>query len=191
MKTTSPPILRRLGALLALAGVAVLLAGCGLKDPNTVALGSSTSTTSTTAPASPPTITTSQHTAPSAGGASPQAAIEQYAALWCNWTTADLHAHERQLEALSVGGARTQEQLALASPTQQQGDTGPTDVTNTCKVESLAPGLADAAGQWVLVTASQTSTPGTAPLPAQYHVTYVGLAHQGGRYLVDSWLPQS
>ena len=54
MNTTSPPILRRLGALLALAGVAVLLAGCGLKDPNTVALGSSTSTTSTTAPASAP-----------------------------------------------------------------------------------------------------------------------------------------
>ena len=191
MNTTSPPILRRLGALLALAGVAILVAGCGLKDPNTVALGASTSTTSTTAPASAQTFTTSQHTAPNAGGASPQAAIEQYAALWCNWTTADLHAHERQLEALSVGGARTQEQLALASPTQQQGDTGPTDVTNTCKVESLAPGLADAAGQWVLVTASQTSTPGTAPLPAQYHVTYVGLAHQGGRYLVDSWLPQS
>ncbi len=191
MNTTSPQILRRLGALLAVAGVAVLVAGCGLKDPNTVALGSSTSTTSTTASASAPTITTSQKTAPTAGGPSPQAAIEQYAALWCNWTTADLHAHERQLEALSVGGARTQEQLALASPTQQQGDSGPTDVTNTCKVESLAPGLADAAGQWVLVTASQTSTPGTAALPAQYHVTYVGLARQGGRYLVDLWLPQS
>jgi hypothetical protein len=190
MNTTSPPILRRLGALLALAGVAVLVTGCGLKDPNTVALGSSTSTTSA-APASTPTITASQQTASSAGGGNPQAAIEQYAALWCNWTAADLHAHERQLEAISVGGARTQEQLALAAPSQQPGDTGPNDVTNTCKVESLAPGRADAAGKWVLVTASQAATPGTPPLPAQYHVTYITLARQGARYLVDSWLPQS
>ncbi len=201
MRNTTLPLPRRLAALLAATGTAAVLAGCGLTNPNNVSLGSvgaattSTSTATTAASsgaaattATPPPATTSQPTAAHAGGPSPQAVIEQYAKLWCNWTTGDLHAHERQLEALSVGGARTQEQLALAAATQQGGTS---NVTNTCTIEALATGRGDATGKWVLVTASHTSTPSLQALPAQYHVTYVTLAAQGHGYIVNSWLPQS
>jgi len=193
MKITSAHLPRRVGAGLAAAGAAVLLAGCGLHNPNTVSLGSpastpaSSSTTTTSAPTA--TAAASPKSAPApAGSATPQAAIERYAALWCDWTTADLHAHEHQLEAMSVGGARAQEQLALAAPTQPGGTT---NVTNTCTIESLAQGRGDAAGKWVLVTASHSSTPNLPALPAQYHVTYITLATAGQRYVVNSWQPQS
>ncbi|MGH2909523.1 MAG: hypothetical protein ACRDK8_09525 [Solirubrobacteraceae bacterium] len=144
--------------------------------------------TSTTAPAAATTRQPSQAVAPDAGAKTQQVAIAQYAKLWCNWTTADLHTHERQLEAMSTGGARAQEQLALAAATQPGGSTR---VTNTCTVESLASGRGDAAGKWVLVTASHTSTPNMPTLPAQYHVTYVTLARRRGRYFVNTWLPRS
>jgi len=196
MQITSPPIPRRLGAILAAGGAAALLAGCGLSNPNTASLGSPQATTATTTPlatstAGPAQATTAQPDQPvarNAGASTRQAAIAQYAKVWCNWTTADLHAHERELEAISVGGARTQEQLALAAATQPGGTT---HVTTTCTVESLAAGRGDAAGKWVLVTASHTSTPNMPTLPAQYHVTYVTLARRDGRYLVNSWLPKS
>jgi hypothetical protein len=193
MKITSPSLPRRLSAFLAAAGAAGLLAGCGLTNPNTVSLGSTDTTSTTTAATSTagPAVGSTpapQPGAPSGGAATQQAAIQQYANLWCNWTTADLHAHERQLEAISTGGARTQEQLALAAATQPGGST---NVTNTCTIESLATGRGDAAGKWVLVTASHTATANMPSLPAQYHVTYVTLTRQAGRYIVDTWLPQS
>jgi hypothetical protein len=196
MHITSPPLHRRLCATLAAAGAAGLLAGCGLSNPNTASLGSPQATTATTttlatSTAGPTQATTTQPDQPlarDAGARTQRAAIGQYAQLWCNWTTADLHAHERQLEAISTGGARAQEQLALAAATQPGGTTR---VTTTCTVESLATGRGDAAGKWVLVTASHTSTPNMPTLQAQYHVTYVTLARRGSRYLVNSWLPKS
>lgn len=188
MRTTPHRFSRRLGPLLGAAAAAVFLAGCGLSNPNTVQLGAPSSSAPTTSPTSPTTPSTTQPTATNAGGETQQQAIEQYAGLWCNWTAGDLHAHERQLEAISVGGARAQEQVALAAATQSGP---PSQITNTCTIEALAPGRADAAGDWVLVTASQTSTPSMQSLAPQYHVTYITLAKRGSRYLINSWLPQS
>lgn len=197
MHITSLPSLRRLGALLAAGASAAVLTGCGLSNPNTATLGSSPTTPTSTSTASSPTAaSTSQSTVRGAGGSTPQAAIVQYARLWCNWTTADLRSHERQLEALSVGGARTQQQLALAAAAQPRDSDVPQSgassaATNTCTLEALTQGRGNAAGKWVLVTASHTSTPNMPRLPAQYHVTYVTLARHGRQYLVSGWLPQS
>lgn len=198
MQITSPPLPRRLGAPLAAGAAAVLLAGCGLSNPNAATLGTpgttspaATTTTAATSTAGP-TLGTTPRPGPApahdAGATTQQAAITQYATLWCNWTTADLRAHERELAAMSTGSARTQEQLALAAAPQPGGTTR---VTNTCTVESLALGRGDAAGKWVLVTASHTATPNMRALPAQYHVTYVALERRSGRYIVSTWRPQS
>jgi hypothetical protein len=188
MRNTSPQFLRRASAILAVVGVAGLLAGCGLTNPNNATLGSRTPTKTKTAATTTPaaTATTKQSTPHNAGSASQQAAIVQYADLWCNWTTGDLMAHERQLEAISVGGARSQEEAAIAAPTE-----GGTHLTNTCKIESLSLGRGDASGKWVLVTSSQTTSLHLQSLAPQFHVTYATLAKRGSTYLVNSWLPQS
>lgn len=190
MRHISPRSLRRLGATFAAASAAGLLAGCGLHNPNTASLGSSTSSKPAAKPtkstATPTTPTTTDTTPASAGGGSAQVAIEQYANLWCNYTTGNLLAHERKLESISVGGARAQEEAAIGAATESG-----THITNTCKIESLAQGRADAAHDWVLVTASRTSTPSMQAVNTQYHVTYATVARHGARYLVNSWLPQS
>ena len=183
---------RRIIGAIAAAGSAALLAGCGLSNPNTASLGGAQTTHQASHhPTTPsPTTTTSvaSGTQPpsNAGGPDAQAAIEQYAKLWCNWTTADLMAHERKLEAISVGGAHAQEEAALAAPTE-----GGTHITNTCKIESLAPGRGDAAGHWVLVTATTTTTETLHGLAPQFHVIYAGVTKRGARYLVNAWTPQS
>jgi hypothetical protein len=188
MRNTSPRYLRRASALLAAAGTAGLLAGCGLHNPNTASLGSATpaQTKAITTTTSAASATTKQSTPRNAGSANQKAAIIQYADLWCNWTTSNLMSHERQLEAISVGGARSQEEASIAAPTE-----GGTHLTNTCTIESLALGRGDASGKWVLVTASQTSTPTLKSLAPQFHVTYATLAKRGTTYLVNSWSPQS
>lgn len=186
MRHTSPQSPRRIGAAVAAAATAAILAGCGLHNPNTASLGTPIPSHKAAATSTATTPTTSDPTPKNAGGASIQAAIRQYANLWCNWTTSDLLAHERKLESIAVGGARAQEQAAIAAPTESG-----THLTNTCQIESLAPGDNNTAGKWVLVTASQTSTRSMPSLATQYHVTYVTVAKRGLRYLVNSWLPQS
>jgi hypothetical protein len=183
MQTISPQLLGRLHAVLAAVAAAAVLAGCGLRDPNPAQLGSSSPTSpSSAAPAS----TATPHSAVAAGGVTPQATIRQYAGLWCNWTTTDLLSHEIQMAALSLGRARNQ--ALLVAGTQRPPSSS---VTNTCTVESIAPGRSVAAGRWVLVTAAQTASAATPSATALYHVTYITLAQRGGRYLVSSWSPQS
>ena len=184
MQIFSPHFPGRLGAVLGAVAAAALLAGCGLSNPNTAQLGAFTATSSSNTTA--PVATTSQPTAAPVGGASAQATIRQYAGLWCDWTTTDLVAHEMQMAALSVGRARNQALLVVG--TQRPPSSS---VTNTCTIESIAPGRSVAAGRWVLVTAAQTSTAATPSATALYHVTYITLAQRGGRYLVSSWSPQS
>lgn len=183
MRHTSTPKLRRISATVAALGTAGLLAGCGLHNPNTASLGTTTPVHTTSTATTP---TTTDTTPANAGGSSVQAAIRQYANLWCNWTTSDLVSHERQLEAISVGGAREQEEAAIAAPTES-GE----HLTNTCKIEALSRGMADAAGKWVLITASQTSTRTMPSIATQFHVTYATVAQRGSRYLINSWSPQS
>lgn len=183
------------------AAVAATLAGCGLSNPDTPYGGLKSSGSTSTQQASttqnaeptherhgkiPAAASSSQNTlSAGAGGSTPDAAIKQYAALWCNWTSGNLLAHEHRLEGISVGGARQQESLAIASPTE----TG-SKITSTCKVVAIAAGTGPAAGSWVLVTSSQTVAPGQASLPAQLHVTYAGAVQRSGRWVINQWSPQ-
>jgi hypothetical protein len=184
MQILSPHFPGRLAVVLTALGAAAVLAGCGLSNPNTAQIGASTATSSSSATA--PAATTTQQAAAPAGGATPQATIRQYAGLWCNWTTTDLLSHEMQMAALSVGRAR--KQALLVAGTQQPPSLS---VTNTCTIESIAPGRSVAAGRWVLVTAAQTAAAATPSATPLYHVTYITLAQRGGHYLVSSWSPQS
>ena len=160
------PQSRRVGGLLAALVAAALLAGCGLSNPNTAQLGTSTAPSSSSA--SIASTTTAPQSAAAVGGTTPQATIRQYAGLWCNWTTTDLLSHETQMAALSVGRAR--KQALLAAGTQAPPSSS---VTNTCTIESIAPGRSLAAGRWVLVTAAQTAdaanTLGHCALPRHLH----------------------
>jgi hypothetical protein len=184
MQNLTPHSLGRLAAVLAALAASAVLAGCGLTNPNTAQLGASTAASSSTRTAAAATATP-QRAAP-VGGTTPQATIRQYAGLWCNWTTANLLSHETQLAALSIGRARTQ--ALLAAGTQQPPSSS---VTNTCTIESIAPGRSVAAGRWVLVTAAQTAAADAPSATALYHVTYITVAQRGARYLVSSWSPQS
>jgi hypothetical protein len=178
------PQSRRVGGLLAALVAAALLAGCGLSNPNTAQLGTSTAPSSSSA--SIASTTTAPQSAAAVGGTTPQATIRQYAGLWCNWTTTDLLSHETQMAALSVGRAR--KQALLAAGTQAPPSSS---VTNTCTIESIAPGRSLAAGRWVLVTAAQTADAATPSATPLYHVTYITLARRSGHYLISSWEPQS
>ena len=183
MQTLSPHFHRRLVAVLAAVAAASLLAACGLTNPNTAALGGSTTSSSSSATA--PAPTKPRPDAPG-GGTTPQATIRKYAGLWCNWTATDLLSHETQMAALSTGRARTQ--ALLTAGTQQPPSSS---ITNTCTIESIAPGRSVAAGRWVLVTAAATADAATPSATPLYHVTYVTLSQHGGPYLVSSWAPQS
>jgi hypothetical protein len=183
MQILSPPF-RRLAAVLTALGAAAILAGCGLSNPNTAQLGASTTPTSPSATIA--STTSAPQSAAPVGATTPQATIRQYAGLWCNWTTADLLSHETQMAALSTGRAR--QQTLLAAGTQAPPSAS---VTNTCTVESIAPGRSVAAGRWVLVTAAQTAAAHTPSAATLYHVTYITLAQRGAHYLVSAWAPQS
>jgi hypothetical protein len=183
MQILSPQSLGRLAAVLAALAASAVLAGCGLTNPNTAQLGASTAASSSTTTAA--AATTPQSAAP-VGGTTPQSTIRQYAGLWCNWTTTNLLSHEMQMAALSVGRARTH--ALLVAGAQQPPSSS---VTNTCTIESIAPGRSVAAGRWVLVTAAQTAAASAPSAAALYHVTYITLAQRGGRYLVSSWSPNS
>lgn len=180
-----------LAPLLVAPVLVALLAGCGLQNPNTVSLGSTNAKAH--APISTrPTARRTRRMSPSrpqprpVGADSPRVAITRWAALWCDWSTSDLIAHERKLERLSVGGARAQEQAALATPAEHG-----THITNTCTIEALAQGAGNAEGQWVLVTSSRTTTPAMQAAAPQFHVTYIRLARRDGRYRVSQWAPRS
>ena len=183
MQILSPPF-RRLAILSAAFVATALLAGCGLTNPNTAQLGASTAPSSSRTRLA--STTTAPQSAAAVGATTPQATIRQYAGLWCNWTTTDLLSHETQMAALSTGRAR--KQALLAAGTQAPPNSS---VTNTCTIESIAPGRSVATGHWVLVTAAQTAAGNTPSAATLYHVTYITLAQRGAHYLVSSWSPQS
>ncbi|MGO9750786.1 MAG: hypothetical protein ACLP22_04590 [Solirubrobacteraceae bacterium] len=76
----------------------------------------------------------------------------------------------------------------------QQGDStlAESQVTNSGQVVAIAPGLAGAAADWVVVTREHTTGQGDYQgLPATLHVTYAQLTHTPAGWIVTSWTPAS
>jgi len=199
--------------LFATAGVALALAGCGGSPVASTPLGRPL-TTSATAPAAdsthspvatpagdppherggsiaPAAAAAQDRPAPADLAPSPIVALTRYALAYTNWQASQLPARERQLAALSVGGARLSvEQTAAA----QSGAAALAahQVANVGQVVAIAPGEGPDRGQWVIVTEEQTT--GTGPyagLPAGPHVTLARVVHLAGGWAVSAWDPIS
>jgi hypothetical protein len=127
-----------------------------------------------------------------AAGGTPQAALERYGTLWCNWTAATVVARQRQLASISLGQARAQA-LAAAASLQADSTLAESQVANSGQVVAIAPALAGtASGDWVVVTREQTTGQGDYQgLPATLHVTYAQLTHTPAGWIVSSWTPAS
>jgi hypothetical protein len=199
--------------VVATAGLALALAGCGGSHIASTPLGRPLGTPTTApaaqssrpplaAPAGDPPHERDGHIAPAAAAAqdqpalaglapSPTGALTRYALAYTNWRASQLSLRERQLAALSVGVARlSAEQIAAA----QSGAAGLAahDVANAGQVVAVAPGAGPDRGQWVVVTEEQTT--GTGPyagLPAGPHVTLARVVHLAGGWAVSAWDPIS
>jgi len=194
-------ILTPLAALL----LATTLGGCiSIHDPDTNKPTPTTPTTgrqTATDPvpvnerggAIPAVARTAQSTlAPDAASSTPQAALERYGTLWCNWTAATVIARQRQLASISLGQARA-EALAAAASLAADSTLASSQVANSGQVVAITPALADtAAGDWVVVTREQTTGQGDYQgLPATLHVTYAQLTHTPDGWIVTVWAAQS
>jgi len=189
-----------------IAVLAVLLTGCGIRDPYT-----NTTATRTTPTAAPATSTaTNADPAPerggtipqatraaqsqlaaSAGAPTPQAALARYATRYVNWTAQTATSVQRQLAAISLGQARAQALQAAASYAHDRA-LNASRVANHGSVISIAPGHGAAATWWVIVTQEQTTGTGDyTGLPATDHVTYAQLQHTRSGWIVSQWSPQN
>ncbi len=140
----------------------------------------------------PTAARTAQSTlAPSATAATPQAALERYGTLWCNWTADHVISRQRELAAISLGQARAQA-LQAAVSLQADSTLSSSQVANSGEVVAIAPGLAGAAAGWVVVTRERTTGQGDYQgLPATLHVTYAQLTHTSAGFVVSLWAPQN
>ena len=182
---------------------AVAIAGCGITDPYSarppVPTATSTSTTAVTdadpAPERGGTIpagagAAQSHTAAYATQATSDAALEQYARLYINWSAHTVIAIQRQLAALSIGQARAQALQAAASYTRDQ-TLAQSEVANSGHLVAITPSLTSR-GLWVLVTSEQTTGKGDyAGLPPTLHVIYAGLTRTPSGWVVSEWAPQN
>lgn len=120
----------------------------------------------------------------------PQAALQEFAHVYINWSYRTLTHDQRTLVAKSVGPARLAEQQAAATSaddsTIQQGHIENTGTIVSITRDLIRPGL------WVIVTREQTTgSTQYEGLPASYHVTLARLQHVRGGWAVEEWLPQS
>lgn len=182
---------------------AAALAGCGITDPYStrqpVTTTTGTSTTAVTnaepAPERGGTIpagarAAQSHTAASASRTTPDAALEQYAGLYVNWSAHSVIEVQRQLAALSIGQARAQALQAAASYTRDQ-TLAQSGVANSGHLVAITPSLTTS-GLWVLVTSEQTTGKGGySGLPPTLHVIYAGLTRTASGFVVSEWAPQN
>ena len=191
-----------------IALLAVLLTGCGIRDPYTntsstrptaarnTAQATSTVTNADPAPERGGTIPQAARAAQSeltasAGAPTPQAALERYASRYVNWTARSVTSVQRQLAARSLGQARAQALLAAASYAHDRA-LNASRVANHGSVISIARGHGAAATWWVIVTQEQTTGTGDyAGLPATDHITYAQLQHARSGWIVNQWSPQN
>ncbi len=192
-------------APLAAVLLATTLGGCiSIHDPDTTN-PTPTPTTSTSRQAAADTVPvnerggaipagarTAQSTlAPGAAAGTPQAALERYGTLWCNWTAANVSLRQRELAAISLGQARAQALQAAAS-LQADSTLAKSQVANSGQVVAITPALTDTGGDWVVVTRERTTGQGDYQgLPATLHVTYAQLTHTPAGFVVSLWAPQT
>lgn len=182
---------------------AVALAGCGITDPYStrqpVTTTTSASTTAVTdgdsAPERGGTIPAGARAAqsritPSASRTTPDAALEQYARLYVNWSAHTVVEVQRQLAALSIGQARAQALQAAASYARDQ-TLAQSGVANSGHLVAITPSLTTS-GLWVLVTSEQTTGKGDySGLPPTLHVIYARLTRTASGFVVSEWAPQN
>ena len=198
MTTRRPIAVRPLPAALA-ATAAAALAGCGIPDPYAHRATQPTPTTQHAAPvltsADPAperggVIPSSAQPKPVTGSATPQAAILRFARIYMNWTARSVASAQRQLAAMSVGGARAQALQAAASY-RRDGTLLASHVANSGTIVAIARGAGPATGQWVIVTEERTTGTGDyAGLPAAINVTYAMVKRAAGGWLIAEWSPQ-
>ena len=186
------------------------LAGCGITNPYATSIAppartqpAATSTASATTVTTADPIPERQGTIPrsatragkalaaGAGQPTPRLALERYARIYINWSASTVARTQRQLAAISLGGARAQ---ALQAAASYEHDTTleQSHVANTGQVISVARGQGSAAEQWVIVTSEKTTGHGDYQgLPAQLHVTYAQLTHTPGGWVVSEWEPRT
>lgn len=182
---------------------AAALAGCGIPDPYSARQQVTTSTSSSTSAA------TNADPAPERGGTipaaaraaqgrvaaaaarnTPEAALEQYARLYVNWSAQSVVEVQHHLAALSIGQARAQALQAAASYTRDQ-TLAQSGVANAGHLVAITPSLTTS-GQWVLVTSEQTTGRGDySGLPPTLHVIYAGLTRTPSGWVVSQWAPQN
>ena len=98
---------------------------------------------------------------------------------------------QHQLAAISLGQARAQAQQAAVSAARDP-QLATSRVANRGRVIAIAPGQADAAGQWVIVTSEQTTGQGDYQgLPATLHIIYAQLTSTRQGWVVSGWQPQN
>ena len=126
--------MRRKLTALALVLAAVALAGCGIGDPYQSPQPSTSASTASTTPTSSTPAAQNADPAPERNGTipaqaqaaqnqlaagaaqtTPQAALERYARIYLNWTTATVVAIQHQLASISTGQARALAQQAAAT----------------------------------------------------------------------------
>jgi len=122
---------------------------------------------------------------------SPRAAIRRYALAYTNWDARTLPAHERALASLAVGPARLADEQTAASQSRAK-ELAADHVRARGAILAIAVGTGQAHGQWVIVTAEQTT--GTGPyagLPASPHLTLARTVQLGSYWAVSEWNPQT
>jgi hypothetical protein len=195
---------RPMAPLLLSVLAAVALAGCGITDPyagTKPATSTSTSSSAATATNADPaperggTIPASARAAQSRlspGAAQPtaQTALQRYARLYVNWTSANVAAVQHELASLSEGQARAQALQAAASYTHDQ-TLAQSGVANRGHLVAITLSIITP-GQWVLVTSEQTTGKGEyAGLPPTLHVIYAQVTRTPKGWVVSEWAPQN
>lgn len=199
---------RSVRTLSAIVAVAAVTGGCGLANRH----HSATTTTSTTSTTAPPRTTPADQRDPAperggtipsgaraaqnklaaaAGSATPQAALERYAASYLNWNATNVVQIQRRLAATSLGQARAQALQAAKSAANDTQLAG-THVANRGQVIAISRGEHAAAGHWVIVTSERTTGDGDYQgLPSTVHIIYALLTDTGRGWVVSGWQPQN
>jgi len=183
-------------ARLSLLGTAaaIALSACGITDPYHAAAPSQHP--AHVAPGGPPDGENDGPPAPRrpvpVAGATPQAALARYAAIYLNWNPGDVVAHQNELAAISLGQARGQAQLAAAHASAAHSHLEQAQIANRGQPIAIAPGSGPAARQWVIVTSETTTGQGAYQgLPPTLHIIYARLAQTPRGWTVVQWQPQN